>query len=148
MVAYLFHPDFETLIRDRRETTTIRRISRKRHARRSETLQLYIGMRTRHCRKAASVTSPGTDIIRIAGAAPGDIRMTCEDGELDEPAMIEEATKNAREAAGKFAEDSGSRVGKIRRATQGYFSISERDRNSPDKKVVRVVTTVEYYLID
>ncbi len=64
------------------------------------------------------------------------------------PAMIEEATKNARKAAEKFAQDSGSEVGKIRRASQGYFSISERDRNSPDKKVVRVVTTVDYFLVD
>lgn len=64
------------------------------------------------------------------------------------PAMIETATMNARQAAEKFARDSGSKVGKIRRATQGYFSITDRDRNSPDKKVVRVVTTVEYYLVD
>jgi len=64
------------------------------------------------------------------------------------PEMIEEATKNAREAAGKFAEDSGSRTGKIRHATQGYFSIQDRDRNSPDVKKVRVVTTVEYFLVD
>ncbi|MFO7848331.1 MAG: SIMPL domain-containing protein [Spirochaetia bacterium] len=64
------------------------------------------------------------------------------------PQMIEAATKNAREAAEKFAQDSGSEVGKIRRASQGYFSISERDRNSPDKKVIRVVNTVEYFLVD
>lgn len=64
------------------------------------------------------------------------------------PQMIEEATMNAREAAEKFAQDSGSEVGKIRRASQGYFSISERDRNSPDKKVIRVVNTVEYFLVD
>ncbi len=64
------------------------------------------------------------------------------------PDMIDTATKNAREAAEKFAQDSDSRVGKIRRASQGYFSISERDRNSPDKRVVRVVTTVDYFLVD
>ncbi len=64
------------------------------------------------------------------------------------PDMIETATINARRAAEKFAQDSGSKVGKIRTATQGYFSISDRDRNSPDKKVVRVVTTVKYFLID
>ena len=64
------------------------------------------------------------------------------------PPMIEEATKNARAAAEKFALDSGSRVGKIRSATQGLFSIGDRDMNSPDRKNVRVVTTVEYYLKD
>jgi hypothetical protein len=64
------------------------------------------------------------------------------------PAMIEEATKDARKAAEKFATDSGSEVGKIRGATQGYFSISDRDRNSPEMKVIRVVTTVEYFLVD
>jgi hypothetical protein len=64
------------------------------------------------------------------------------------PEMIEEATKDARRAAEKFAEDSGSKVGKIRHATQGYFSISNRDRNSPEVKQIRVVTTVQYYLVD
>lgn len=62
------------------------------------------------------------------------------------PAMIEEATKNAREAAEKFALDSGSKLGKIRNASQGQFSISDRDANTPFIKNVRVVTTVNYYL--
>ena len=64
------------------------------------------------------------------------------------PEMIREATINAREAATTFAEDSGSKVGKIRKATQGYFTITDRDQNSPDKKVVRVVTTMEFFLVD
>ncbi len=64
------------------------------------------------------------------------------------PAMIEEATKNAREAAEKFAKDSQSRLGKIKSASQGQFSISDRDANSPHIKVVRVVSTVEYLLRD
>lgn len=64
------------------------------------------------------------------------------------PAMIEEATKNARASAEKFAQDSGSSLGKIRRANQGQFSITDRDSNTPYIKSVRVVTTVEYFLKD
>ena len=64
------------------------------------------------------------------------------------PAMIEAATGNARDAADKFASDAKSRVGKIKRATQGLFSIEDRDMNTPYIKIVRVVTTVEYYLVD
>ena len=64
------------------------------------------------------------------------------------PSMIESATKNAREAAEKFASDSKSKAGKIKKATQGLFTIEDRDMNTPYKKIVRVVTTVEYYLVD
>lgn len=64
------------------------------------------------------------------------------------PEMIEEATKNAREAAEKFAKDSDSKLGKIRDASQGLFSISDRDSNTPYIKEVRVVTSVNYFLED
>lgn len=64
------------------------------------------------------------------------------------PEMVEEATKNARSTAQKFAEDSDSELGKIRRASQGQFTIYDRDSNTPYVKRVRVVTTVEYYLKD
>ncbi len=64
------------------------------------------------------------------------------------PEMIEEATRNAREVAAKFAEDSDSKLGKIRSASQGQFSIEPRDTNNPHIKKVRVVSTVEYYLSD
>lgn len=64
------------------------------------------------------------------------------------PAMIEEATKKAREVAEKFAADSNSVLGKIKRASQGQFSINNRDRNNPHIKKVRVVSTVVYYLSD
>lgn len=64
------------------------------------------------------------------------------------PAMIEEATRNAREVAQKFADDSASTLGKIRSARQGQFSIADRDSNNPHIKRVRVVSTVEYYLVD
>ena len=64
------------------------------------------------------------------------------------PAMIEEANKNARTAAQKFATDSGSKLGKIKSATQGQFSIEDRDENTPFIKKVRVVTNVHYFLED
>ena len=64
------------------------------------------------------------------------------------PAMIEEATRNAREVAEKFARDADSRLGTIRTASQGLFSIQDRDANSPHIKRVRVVSTVEYSLVD
>lgn len=64
------------------------------------------------------------------------------------PEMIEEATKNARSVAEKFAEDSDSKLGKIRSAQQGQFSIEDRDSTTPYIKKVRVVSTVEYHLAD
>ena len=64
------------------------------------------------------------------------------------PEMIEEATVAARLAAEKFAKDSDSKLGKIRRANQGQFVISNRDENTPYIKEVRVVTTIDYYLKD
>lgn len=70
------------------------------------------------------------------------------------PEMIAEATASAREAALQFAEDSDSRLGGIRRANQGVFQILPRD-NAPGiresdqvGKTVRVVSTIEYYLVD
>lgn len=77
--------------------------------------------------------------------------------------MITEATRNARTAADRFAQDSGSKVGSIRQANQGVFSIVAADQGGGDSggepgggadfaadsslmKVVRVVTSVQYYL--
>lgn len=64
------------------------------------------------------------------------------------PAMIAEATKNAREAAQKFADDSQSKLGKIKSASQGQFSITDRDEYTPSIKNVRIVTYVDYFLED
>lgn len=64
------------------------------------------------------------------------------------PEMIAEATKNARAAAEQFAHDSKSKVGKIKNATQGLFSIEDAAPGLEYKKNVRVVTTVVYALAD
>jgi len=80
------------------------------------------------------------------------------------PDMITEATHNARESAARFAADSGSQVGAIRSANQGVFSISaenagpsvngEGDGNGDQQadtsmmKKVRVVSTIDYYLVN
>ncbi len=75
------------------------------------------------------------------------------------PEMMASATQSAREVANQFATDSGSSIGSIRRATQGLFTISDRDRTSQGEggdgaaagvsdinKKVRVVVTVDYFL--
>lgn len=68
------------------------------------------------------------------------------------PGMIAEATKSARTGAQQFADDSGSRLGGIKDATQGYFEIQPRDagdgvsESQQVDKTVRVVTTVTYRL--
>lgn len=62
------------------------------------------------------------------------------------PEMIAEATRAAREAAQKFAEDSQSEIGGIKSASQGQFSITDRDAYTPWIKNVRVVTTITYEL--
>jgi len=81
------------------------------------------------------------------------------------PDMITEATRNARASADRFAADSGSQVGPIRAANQGVFSISsanvgseaatgedgaqgnDAQADSSLMKKVRVVATVDYYLV-
>lgn len=64
------------------------------------------------------------------------------------PEMVEETTILAREVAEKFAKDSNCKLGKIKKARQGQFSIQNRDSNTPYIKKVRVVSTLEYYLSD
>lgn len=70
------------------------------------------------------------------------------------PEMIAEATSNARAAAEQFARDSGSELGGIRHASQGVFQILPRDKapmlqaEGQVRKTVRVVSTVQYMLVD
>ena len=108
------------------------------------------------------VTSPRVDAIRALIGRQGELvrkgivvsgddfryRPVFEYTQLNsiKPQMIEAATRNAREAAQKFAKDSASELGKIKTASQGQFSIDDRDANTPHIKNVRVVSTVSYFL--
>ena len=74
------------------------------------------------------------------------------------PQMINEAIKNAKDAAVQFTTESDTHLGKLRKASQGLFSIQDRDQtlsgageeaypmsgNSGVMKKVRVVISVEY----
>lgn len=64
------------------------------------------------------------------------------------PDMITDATRNAREAADRFAQDSDSHVGKIKTASQGQFSIESASEVRPWIMKVRVVSSIVYYLED
>ena len=100
--------------------------------------------------KVLALMSSQSDLLRsgITLESGWEARPTFSFEGLNEikPEMIEEATKNARASAQKFADDSGSRLGKIREANQGYFTIEDRDSNTPQIKRVRVVTNVNYQL--
>ncbi len=68
------------------------------------------------------------------------------------PDMLREATTNARIAANEFADNAGVNVGGIRSARQGNFNIRDVGANYADDgkidKIVRVVTSVDFYLVD
>ena len=115
-----------------------------------------------HLSAVLIVTSPRVDAIRALIGRQGELvrkgivvsgddfryRPVFEYTQLNsiKPEMIEAATRNAREAAQKFAKDSASELGKIKTANQGQFSIDDRDANTPHIKNVRVVSTVSYFL--
>jgi hypothetical protein len=95
--------------------------------------------------RTGELVKAGVPILRNYG---NETQFFYTDLEAIKPEMIAAATRDARRAAEQFANDSGSRVGGIRKAQQGYFSIEDRDRFSPEFKTIRVVTTVEYFLVD
>lgn len=120
--------------------------------------------------KVGELVQQGIVLESNSGQYAADIRY--EFTKLNElkPAMLAEATKNAYESAKQFTQDSGSKLGKIHRATQGEFMIdayygpstdlpkaammmnrsyiSVSGDNSTIEKKVRVMPTIEYYLAD
>lgn len=102
--------------------------------------------------KEATIASQKTDDLLKKGVALSSSRVSYYFTDLNsiKPAMLEEATRNAREAAEGFAKNANAEVGGIRRAYQGLFSISspltEYESESSLKKKIRVVTQVDFYL--
>ncbi len=124
----------------------------------SVTVRQKIQLRTNDVMRARRAFARQADLIRGGVALEEGSGMVYSFTKLNKikPEMIAEATRNARESALQFARDSGTGVGGIRSATQGYFSIGARDGDvdgeggssagdSPFQKV-RVVTTVDFYL--
>lgn len=122
------------------------------------TINRRIQLRTNDVMRARAAFARQFELIRggVAIQEGSGIQYSFTQLNSIKPAMIAQATQNARQAAEQFAHDSGTGVGGIRSATQGYFSIGARDGDvaeeggssggdSPFQKV-RVVTTIEFYL--
>ncbi|NQV93953.1 MAG: SIMPL domain-containing protein [Sphingomonadales bacterium] len=119
------------------------------------TIRQRLSLRTDDINKAQAAVTRQFDLVRRGVVLEDGSGMSYTFTKLDEikPGMVAEATKDARKSAEQFAEDSGTDVGGIKSATQGYFSIDSRDgdaggygiTDTPYKKV-RVVTTVNFYL--
>jgi uncharacterized protein len=122
------------------------------------TVRRRLQLRTTDVMRARTAFARQADLIRAGVPLEEGSGITYSFTKLNaiKPAMIAESTRSARASAEQFAEDSGSDVGGIKQATQGYFSIGARDGDvdgeggggagdSPLQKV-RVVTTVEFYL--
>jgi hypothetical protein len=120
------------------------------------TIRRQIRLRTARVMQARAAYGEQAALMRqgvVFDSGGGGIVYSFTDLNAVKPPMIAAATKNAREGAEQFAKDSGARVGSIKSASQGYFSIIPRDGDtsgtmasaSPFQKV-RVVTTIDFFL--
>ena len=132
-------------------------------------VEQQIGVRTSRVDQVAAAAQKTNQLVQkgvVLSGEPGQPGLVYKFTGLNsiKPDMITEATRNARAAANRFAADSGSKVGSIRTANQGVFSILAASEvsgtgepgetgmygaptaDSSLMKTVRVVTTVEYYL--
>lgn len=116
-----------------------------------------IQLRTSDVMKVRAAYTHQADLLRDGVELSGsNVTYTFTGLEALKPAMIGEANQSARKSAEQFARDSGAAVGRIKTASQGYFSVGPRDGedcddcsssggSSPFQKV-RVVTTIDYDL--
>ena len=120
------------------------------------TVRQRLALRTTDIARAQRAAARQFDLVNRGVLLEEGSGMSYSFTKLDEikPPMVAAATKDARAAAEQFAKDSGTNVGAIKDATQGYFEITSRDgegggewgaSDSPYKKV-RVVTTVSFSL--
>ncbi|WP_284126294.1 SIMPL domain-containing protein [Parerythrobacter aestuarii] len=119
----------------------------------SYTVRQRLALRTDDIERAQKAVSRQFDLVSKGVFLEEGSGMSYSFTDLNKikPEMVAEATRDARAAAEQFAEDSGTHVGGIRDATQGYFTIEARDgeaggwgvADSPFKKV-RVVTTIDF----
>ncbi len=120
------------------------------------TVKQRMSLRTTDIKKAQAAISRQFDLVKGGVELEEGSGMAFTYTKLNsiKPDMIAAATKDARKSAEQFAKDSGTGVGSIKSASQGYFEVTARDgdkggewgvSDTPYKKV-RVVTTVEYYL--
>ncbi len=122
----------------------------------TSTVRQRMTLRTTDIKKAQAAVRRQFDLVRRGVVLEEGSGMSFTYTKLNaiKPEMVAAATKDARKAAEQFAKDSGTGVGGIKGATQGYFEVTARDGDSgggwgvsdtPFKKV-RVVTTVDFYL--
>ena len=121
------------------------------------TVSRSIQLRTSDAMKARMAYTRQAELLRDGVELSGtNISYTFTRLNSLKPKMIAEATQNARESAEQFARDSGVAVGRIKSASQGYFSVGARDGEDCDDcgssggstpfQKVRVVTTIDYDL--
>lgn len=120
------------------------------------TVKQRMSLRTIDIKKAQAAIKQQFDLVKQGVELEEGSGMSFTYTKLNaiKPEMIAQATKDARKSAEQFAKDSGTDVGSIKSATQGYFEVTARDGESSDQwgvadtpfKKVRVVTSVEYYL--
>lgn len=123
--------------------------------RQTYTIRQRLQLRTTDIERAQAAVARQFDLVRRGVVLEDGSGMSFTFTRLNEikPEMVAEATQDARASASQFAEDSGTAVGGIRNATQGYFSITSRDGDAggygaadTPYKLVRVVTTIDFYL--
>lgn len=132
MVAYSFAPMFEVAVASLQKQQTVRS-HRKRHARAGEAMQLFMGMRTKRCRKLLATDPICRDVRRIAiDIAPRNPLMIVSI-EIEGIPLSAEEIESFAIADGFAADDSGRSA----RQNMGLFWLKHHPGLSFDGVVIR-----------